>query len=358
MEIGLVGLPNAGKSTLFNALTKAGAPAADYPFTTIEPNVGVVTVPDPRLDALARIFSPKKLVRTTIRFVDIAGLIKGASQGEGLGNQFLGHIREVDAIAQVIRCFDAGVQRAAHQKEPLDDIETIITELALADLAGCEKREQKLAKMAKSGDKESRRLLEALKTLMSKLSEGRLAGSVPEAADFADLHLLTAKPLIFVANIGEDEFRSGDFRSAKPVLDYAEENDRDALVASAKIEEELGELDVEDAEVFREELGMKESGLDQLIRAAYHTLGLWSFLTAAPQECRAWTIKRGETAVQAAGRIHTDFARGFIKAEVTPFAELVEVGSFAAAKEAGKLRLEGKDYVVQDGDVITFKFNV
>ena len=358
MEIGLVGLPNAGKSTLFNALTKAGAPAADYPFTTIEPNIGIVTVPDPRLDALARVFSPKKVVRTTIRFVDIAGLIKGASQGEGLGNQFLGHIREVDAIAQVIRCFDAGVPRAAHQKGPLDDIETIVTELALADLDGCEKRAHRLGKTAKSGDKESRRLLEALKTLMSQLSEGRLASSGSEAANFADLHLLTAKPMIFIANIDEDEFRSGDFQSAQPVLDYAAKNDGDALVASAKIEAELGELDDEDAEAFREELGMKESGLDQLIRAAYHTLGLQSFLTAGPEECRAWTIKRGDTAVQAAGRIHTDFARGFIKAEVTPFEELVKAGSFAASKEAGKLRLEGKDYVVQDGDVITFKFNV
>ncbi len=358
MEIGLVGLPNAGKSTLFNALTKAGAPAADYPFTTIEPNIGVVTVPDPRLDALAEVFSPKKVVRTTMRFVDIAGLIKGASQGEGLGNQFLGHIRTVDAIAQVIRCFDAGVPRAAHQKGPLDDIETITTELALADLSGCEKREQKLGKTAKSGDKESRRLLEALKTLMGHLSEGRLASSVPEAKEFADLHLLTSKPLIFVANIDEDEFRSGDFQSAKPVLDHAKENGGDVLIVSAKIEAELSELDDEDAKVFREELGTQESGLDQLIRAAYHTLGLQSFLTAGPQECRAWTIRRGDTAVQAAGAIHTDFARGFIKAEVTPFDELVKAGSFSAAKDVGKLRLEGKDYIVKDGDVITFKFNV
>ncbi len=358
MEIGLVGLPNAGKSTLFNALTKAGAPAADYPFTTIEPNIGVVTIPDDRLQSLATVFHPKKLVPTTMRFVDIAGLIKGASQGEGLGNQFLGHIREVDAIAQVIRCFDAGIQRVAGQAGPLDDMETISTELALADLDTCEKREHRLAKLAKSGDKESRRLLDALQTTMSKLSEGTPAGTVPEAAEFSDLHLLTAKPLIFVANVTEEEFRQGEFPSAQPVLAHAAETGRDALVVSAKIEAELAELDDEDAAVFRDELEMDESGLTQLIRAAYHTLGLHSFLTAGPQECRAWTIKQKTTAVQAAGKIHTDISRGFIKAEVTPVAQLIAAGSFSAARDAGHLRLEGKDYVVQDGDVITFKFNV
>jgi GTP-binding protein YchF len=358
MEIGLVGLPNAGKSTLFNALTKAGAPAADYPFTTIEPNVGVVTVPDPRLETLVELFKSKKLVPTTIRFVDIAGLIKGASRGEGLGNQFLGHIREVDAIAQVVRCFEAGVVKAAHQIGPRDDIDTIITELALADLTTCEKRQQRLAKLAKSGDKDAKRLFDELDKLMSLLSEGKLAGTFPEIDDFSDLCLLTAKPMIFVANIDEEEFRSGNYRSAEPVIEYTAQHECDALVVSAKIESELGELDNEDAAEFREELGMDESGLDKLIRAAYHTLGLRSFLTAGPDECRAWTIRAGQTAVEAAGTIHTDFARGFIKAEVTPFEQLVADGSFAAAREAGHLRLEGKDYVVQDGDVITFKFNV
>ncbi len=358
MEIGLVGLPNAGKSTLFNALTNAGAPAADYPFTTIEPNVGVVQVPDTRLGSLAKVFRPKKLVPTAVRFLDIAGLIKGASQGEGLGNQFLGHIRSVDAIAQVVRCFEAGVQKAAHQIGPADDIDTIVTELALADLATCEKREQKLAKLAKSGNKEMRQLLGELQELMSILSAGRLARSCRNIDHFTDLCLLTAKPMIFVANIDEEAFRSGELSSADPVIEYGRQHGCDTLIVSAKIEAELGELDEEDGELFREELGIEESGLNKLIHAAYHTLGLQSFLTAGPEECRAWTINTGETAVEAAGRIHTDISRGFIKAEVTPVDKLVVDGSFAAAREAGHLRLEGKDYVVQDGDVITFKFNV
>lgn len=353
-----MGLPNAGKSTLFNALTKAGATAADYPFTTIEPNIGVVAVPDPRLEALQKTFSSKKVVPASVRFVDIAGLIKGASQGEGLGNQFLGHIREVDAVAQVVRCFDAGVVKAAHQVGPQDDIETIITELALADLSACEKREQRLGKGAKTGDPEPRRQLAALRELTALLSEGRPARSLPGVDEFADLHLLTAKPMILVANIDEDDFRSGDYSSAQPVIDYARESECDYVVVSAKIESELGELDDDEAEMFREELGMDESGLAKLVHAAYHTLGQQSFLTAGPEECRAWTIRKGDTAVEAASKIHTDISRGFIKAEVTPFDKLVADGSFAAAREAGHLRLEGKDFVVQDGDVITFKFNV
>ena len=358
MEIGLVGLPNAGKSTLFNALTKAGAPAAAYAFTTIEPNVGVVAVPDSRLDRLVELIKPANVVPAVTRFVDIAGLVKGASKGEGLGNKFLGHIREVDAIAQVVRCFGGDVPHVANQVSPADDIETINTELALADLDACEKRFGRLQKAIKSGDKEAQRLADRLRELMDILSEGRLASSYEKIADFKDLNLLTAKPMIFIANISEDELRRGNLAEADPVKDYAGRHNSDYAVISAKVESEIAELDGEDAELFREELGLRESGLNQLIRTSYHTLGLMSFFTAGPSECRAWTVRRGATAIEAAAVIHTDFARGFIKAEVINYAQLLEDGSFNAAKEKGHLRLEGKDYVVQDGDVVHFKFNV
>lgn len=357
MDIGLVGLPNAGKSTLFNALTKAGAATAEYAFTTVEPNIGVAPVPDSRLTRLAEIFEPKKVIPAIIRFVDIAGLIKGASRGEGLGNQFLGHIGEVDLIVQVVRCFNAGFE-ATGQAEPLDDIETIMTELALADLASCEKRSQRLAKLAKTGDKEAVALADRLNELISHLSSGRPAATYPGIEDFTDLHLLTVKPMIFAANINEDEYRRGDHAAAESVCSYAAEHGCDTIIVSAKVESELAELDEDDAELFRIELGLSESGLDKLIRAAYHTLGLRSFFTAGDRECRAWTIKTGRSAREAAGKIHTDFARGFVKAEVTPVEALIADGSYSAAKEAGHTRLEGKDYVVNDGDVVIFKFNV
>ncbi len=358
MEIGLVGLPNAGKSTLFNALTKVGVPAQPYAFTTIEPNVGVVAVPDFRLEKLVPLVNSQKVVPAVTRFVDIAGLVKGASEGEGLGNKFLGHIRQVDSIAQVVRCFDADVPHVANQVSPSDDIETINTELALADLATCEKRAERLEKLSKTGDKEAQKLIGQIKELINILSSGHLASGFEEIDNFKDLNLLTAKPMIFIANISEHKLRSGDYSEADPVKDYATKHDSDFVVISAQVEAELAELDEEDAAVFREELGLTESGLSQLIRTSYHTLGLMSFFTAGPMECRAWTIKQGSTAVDAAGTIHTDFARGFIKAEVINYSQLLEDGSYAKAKENGHLRLEGKDYTVQDGDVMHFKFNV
>jgi len=358
MEIGLVGLPNAGKSTLFNALTRIGAPAAAYPFTTIEPNVGVVTVPDDRFDRVVELIKPASVVPAVVRFVDIAGLVKGASQGEGLGNKFLSHIREVQAIAQIVRCFDAGVPHVSGQISPIDDIETINTELALADLAGCEKRAERLVKSSRSGDKDAVRQADLLSKLTEELSCGGLAVNFPGVEDFAELHLLTAKPMIIVANIDEEDWRAGRFDTADGAKKFAADNNCDFVIVSAKVEAELAELDDEDAALFREELGMDESSLNKLIHTAYHTLGLMSFFTAGPSECRAWTVRQGATAPEAAGTIHTDFARGFIKAEVIGYAQLLEDGSFAAAKEKGHLRLEGKDYKVRDGDVMNFKFNV
>lgn len=358
MEIGLVGLPNAGKSTLFNAITKAGAAAAPYAFTTIEPNVGIVAVPDQRFDEITELIKPQNKVPAVVKFVDIAGLVKGASEGEGLGNKFLGHIREVDAIAQVVRCFEAGVPHVANQVSPAGDIETINAELALADLATCQKRAERLEKLLKTGDKKIASQIDQLKQLMDHLSSARLALNFDHKSQFKDLNLLTAKPMIFIANISEDKLRDSDFSEAEPVQKYAEEHNCDALTVSAKVEAELAELDEEDSAVFRQELGLEESGLSKVIRASYHTLGLMSFFTAGENECRAWTVNRGATAIEAAGKIHTDFARGFIKAEVINYAQLIEDGSYLVAREKGHLRLEGKDYLVQDGDVIHFKFNV
>ncbi len=358
MEIGLVGLPNAGKSTLFNALTKAGAPVAAYAFTTIEPNVGVVAVPDARFDKVVDLIKPAKVVPAVTRFVDIAGLVKGASEGEGLGNKFLGHIRETDAVAQVVRCFGGDVPHVANRIAPADDIEIINTELALADLSTCEKRVERLRKLMKSGGKEAAKLADELGELISALSRGELAANYKNIDDFKDLNLLTAKPAILIANISEDNLRLGNLAEADPVKTYAAQHGLETVVVSAKIEAELAEFEGEDAELFREELGVSQSGLDQLIRTAYKTLGLMSFFTAGPSECRAWTIKQGANAVEAAGTIHSDFARGFIKAEVINYAQLLEDGSYTVAREKGHLRLEGKTYLVQDGDVMNFKFNV
>jgi ribosome-binding ATPase len=357
VEIGLVGLPNAGKSTLFNALTKAGADVGNYPFTTIEPNVGVVSLPDERFDGVVELIQPAKTVRNVLRVVDIAGLVKGANEGEGLGNRFLGHIREVEAIMQVVRCFDEGGPDSA-RVAPLDDIETINTELALADLGTCEKRALALAKPVKSGDKKAAELLDRLKSLTDWLAQGKLAVNFQHVDDFSDLHLLTAKPMIFVANIGEDDLRSGNLEAAREVETYARSHGSDFQIVSAEIEAQLAELDVEDAAVWRGELAMPESALSGLIRTAYHTLGLISFFTASPSECRAWTVGKDAKAVEAAGVIHTDFARGFIKAEVIHYSVLLEDGGFTQARDLGHLRQEGKDYIVRDGDIIHFKFNV
>jgi ribosome-binding ATPase len=357
LEIGLVGLPNAGKSTLFNALTKAGADVGNYPFTTIEPNVGVVPLPDERFDRVVELIKPAKTVRTILRVVDIAGLVKGANEGEGLGNRFLGHIREVEAIMQVVRCFDDNLPDSATMA-PIDDIEIINTELALADLATCEKRVLALAKPVKSGDKRAAELLERLKGLTEWLAEGKLAINFEHVDEFADLHLLTAKPMIFVANIGEDDLRSGNLEAAREVEQYARSHGAHFQIVSAEIETQLAELEADEAAVWRAELAMPESALNGLIRTAYQTLGLISFFTAGPSECRAWTVGKDAKAVEAAAVIHTDFARGFIKAEVIHYSVLLEDGGFNQARDLGHLRQEGKDYAVRDGDIIHFKFNV
>ncbi len=358
MEIGLVGLPNVGKSTLFNALTKAGAPAADYPFTTIEPNVGMVTMPDQRFERFTELIKPAKVVPAIVRFVDIAGLVEGASQGEGLGNQFLGHIREVDAIAQVVKCFDMSKPTETDKTSGGRDIEIINVELALADLATCEKRAKSLAKSSRSGDKDSVKLAGELEELIAHLGEGKLALNYQHIGDFADLTLLTAKPMIFVANIDEDALRTRNYGKVEEIREYADAHNCDLAVISAQVEAELAELNDADAATFREELGIDTSSLHKLVKAAYHTLGLMSFFTGSETECRAWTIKQGSTAREAAGTIHTDFAKGFIKAEVINYKQFLEDGSFSAARDKGHLRSEGKDYLAQDGDIMHFKFNV
>lgn len=363
MKIGVVGLPNVGKSTLFNAITNAGAESANYPFCTIEPNVGIVDVPDARLETLGKLYNTQKITPASIEFVDIAGLVAGASKGEGLGNKFLSHIREVDAIVHVVRCFqNEKIIHVNGSVDPIRDIEIINLELALADLEQVSKIYEKNAKLVKTGDKSLIQSVNLTERIKNALENNLPARSVAidgeeEVKIMKNLQLLTAKPVIYVANISEDDIGKEDNDMVRKVKDYAQKEGSKAIVLSAKIEEELAGLDKEEREAFKEELGIKESGLEKLISASYDLLGLMSFLTAGEKEVRAWTIKKGTKAPQAAGKIHTDFEKGFIKAEVVSYSDLIEAGSFLKAKEKGKVRIEGKDYVVQDGDVMLFRFN-
>ena len=365
MKLGIVGLPNVGKSTLFNSLTKAGAESANYPFCTIDPNVGVVTVPDERLNLLGDFYKSKKVTPAVIEFVDIAGLVKGASKGEGLGNQFLANIREVDAIVHVVRCFeDSNVVHVDGSIDPLRDIETINLELVFSDLEILERRIAKVTKTARM-DKEAAKELTFLEKVKAHLEEGQLAITLEtenedEEAWLATYNLLTAKPVIYAANVAEDDIADDGANNqyVQAVREYAAKQNSEVFVICAQIEEEISELDEDERKMFLEDLGLTESGLEKLVRASYHLLGLMSFLTAGEDETRAWTIKIGTKAPQAAGKIHTDFERGFIKAEVVNYQDLLDCGSYAGAREKGLVRMEGKEYVVQDGDVILFRFNV
>ena len=365
MKLGIVGLPNVGKSTLFNSLTKAGAESANYPFCTIDPNVGVVTVPDERLNLLGDFYKSKKVTPAVIEFVDIAGLVKGASKGEGLGNQFLANIREVDAIVHVVRCFeDSNVVHVDGSIDPLRDIETINLELVFSDLEILERRIAKVTKTARM-DKEAAKELAFLEKVKTHLEEGQLAITLEtenedEDAWLATYNLLTAKPVIYAANVAEDDITDDGANNqyVQAVREYAAKQNSEVFVICAQIEEEISELDEDERKMFLEDLGLTESGLEKLVRASYHLLGLMSFLTAGEDETRAWTIKIGTKAPQAAGKIHTDFERGFIKAEVVNYQDLLDCGSYAGAREKGLVRMEGKEYVVQDGDVILFRFNV
>ncbi|GGC94680.1 redox-regulated ATPase YchF [Enterococcus wangshanyuanii] len=364
LTAGIVGLPNVGKSTLFNAITKAGAEAANYPFATIDPNVGMVEVPDDRLLRLTELVKPKKTVPTTFEFTDIAGIVKGASKGEGLGNQFLSHIRQVDAICHVVRCFDDdNITHVEGRVDPLADIDTINLELVLADLDSINKRYTRVAKIAKTKDKDAVAELAVLDKLKPVLEEGLSARTIEFTEDeqkiVKSLFLLTAKPILYVANVSEDEVSDSDNNPyVQQVRTFAANENAEVIVVCARAEEEIAELDDEDKAEFLEALGIEESGLDQLIRAAYDLLGLATYFTAGEQEVRAWTFRKGIKAPQAAGIIHTDFERGFIRAETVSFDDLNTYGNMQAAKEAGKVRLEGKEYIVQDGDVMLFRFNV
>lgn len=362
MKLGIVGLPNVGKSTLFNSLTKAGAESANYPFCTIDPNIGIVTVPDERLDRLSEMNHSKKIIPATIEFVDIAGLVKGASKGEGLGNQFLSHIREVDAIVHVVRCFeDENIVHVDGTIDPLRDIETINLELVFADMEMVERRMQKTARGKKTNDKALMAEDVFLKRLYEHLEAGNAARSLTmddEEIPFMDeLHLLTKKPVLYAANVAEEDAAEGN-DAVNRVRDLAKTEDAEVFVVCAAVEKEIADLDDADRQDFLEALGLTESGLDRLIAASYRLLGLISYITAGEKETRAWTIKAGTKAPQAAGKIHSDFERGFIRAEVIAYDDMIAAGSRNAAKEAGKIRLEGKEYIVQDGDIIEFLFNV
>ena len=364
LTTGIVGLPNVGKSTLFNAITQAGAESANYPFCTIDPNVGIVNVPDERLDALTEMYHPKETIPTTFEFTDIAGLVKGASQGEGLGNQFLANIRQVDAISHVVRCFeDDDITHVSGKVDPVDDIETINLELILADLESVNKRIGRVEKLAKQKDKDA--IIEH--SALVKLKEGFENDLPARKIDLSDdeklavktLNLLTIKPVLYVANVSEDDLASQEDNDyVKRVKALAEKEGSEVVVISAKIESEIAELEGEEKQSFLEDLGIAKSGLDQLIEKSYKLLGLATYFTAGEKEVRAWTFKQGTKAPQAAGIIHSDFERGFIRAEVVSFEDLMAAGSLAKSKENGKLRLEGKEYVVQDGDIIHFRFNV
>jgi GTP-binding protein YchF len=362
IKCGIVGLPNVGKSTLFNAVTQAqNAAAANYPFCTIDPNVGVVPVPDLRLQAIAAIAKPEKVIPTTVEFVDIAGLVAGASKGEGLGNKFLAHIRETDAIAQVVRCFvNDDIVHVAGRIDPITDIEVINTELALADLETVERGLQRAEKASKAGDKDAIKLRDLLKRVREHLDAGRpvrtLEMDVAERPLLRELHLITAKPLMYVANVAENGFKNNPYLDA--VQNRADAEGADVVPVCAAIESEIAQLDADDRQAFLEELGLHEPGLDRVIRAAYHLLGLLTFFTAGPKEVRAWTTHQGALAPQAAGEIHTDFEKGFIRAEVIGYDDFIACKGEQGAKETGRMRLEGKEYVVREGDVMHFRFNV